>query len=151
MQDYSLDLRSRVLAMADAGHGTRAVARLLKVSESWVRRVKQRRREHGELGPRRRGGANNVKLDRERLGELVAQQPDATLAELRERLAITCSLSAICTALKELRLSYKKSHCTQRNRIGLTSLNAGHSGASAKGDSTRGNWCSSTRHGRKPT
>ena len=109
MHSYSMDLRSRVLSMSDAGHGTRTVAELLKVSASWVRRVKQRRREHGELGPRSRGGARNVKVDRERLAQLVAKQPDATLAELREQLGIECSLSAICTALQKLRLSYRKS------------------------------------------
>ena len=52
MDAYSLDLRKRVLKDADAGLGTREVALKYDVSESWVRRLKQRRRESGEIAPR---------------------------------------------------------------------------------------------------
>lgn len=48
------------------------------------------------------------KIDRERLAQLVNEQPDATLKELRERLGIQCAESAICTTLKKLGLSFKK-------------------------------------------
>lgn len=123
MRSYSMDLRQRVLSMSDAGHGSRQVACVLSVSESWVRRVKQRRREFGELGPRPRGGATVIKVDRQCLAELVEAQPDATLAELRERLGVDCALSTICEALKQLRLTFKKSRFTRRNRIGRTSPN----------------------------
>ena len=49
MEAYSLDLRRRVLAACDAGNGTKAVADLFEVSPSWVRRLKQRRRELGTI------------------------------------------------------------------------------------------------------
>ena len=52
MQPYSLDLRQRVLADCEKGLTTRAVATKYRVSESWVRRLKQRRRESGEVAPR---------------------------------------------------------------------------------------------------
>lgn len=52
MQAYSLDLRTRVLADCDRGLSTRAVATKYSVSESWVRRLKQRRRETGAVAPR---------------------------------------------------------------------------------------------------
>ena len=44
----------------------------------------------------------------ERLRELVQQQPDATLEELRQRLGVACSTMAICRALKKLGLPRKK-------------------------------------------
>ena len=47
-----------------------------------------------------------MKVDRSRLPELVLEHPGATLVELRERLGIQCGLSTICTALKELGLSF---------------------------------------------
>ena len=52
MDSYSMDLRQRVLADCDAKMETRAVATKYRVSESWVRRLKQRRRESGEIAPR---------------------------------------------------------------------------------------------------
>ena len=48
---YSKELRREVLAACDARLGTRVVALRFNVSESWVRRVKQERREQGKLGP----------------------------------------------------------------------------------------------------
>ena len=50
---YSMDLRERVLAACDAGHASRVVARQYQVSRAWVDRLKQRRQETGEIGPRR--------------------------------------------------------------------------------------------------
>lgn len=52
MTPYSMDLRKRVLNDCDAGVGTKAVAAKYSVSASWVRRLKQRRREDGSLTPR---------------------------------------------------------------------------------------------------
>jgi transposase len=48
---YSMDLRERVLAACDAGSGTKAAADRFAVSESWVRRLKQQRR-NGQTAPR---------------------------------------------------------------------------------------------------
>ena len=90
---YSQDLRDRVLAARDRGMKTKPVADLFGVSASWVRRVMQRRREHQETTPRPRGGATVIKIDMDRLRQLVAQQPDATIRELHQRLGIDCSLS----------------------------------------------------------
>jgi transposase len=55
------------------------------------------------------------------LRELVARQPDATLAELRDALGVHVALSAIWHALKELKLSFKKSRSAPPSRIVLTS------------------------------
>ena len=52
MRAYSMDLRERVLRDSDAGMNAAAVAVKYHVSASWVRRLKQRRRETGEVAPR---------------------------------------------------------------------------------------------------
>ena len=52
MRAYSMDLRERVLHDSDAGMQAAAVASKYRVSASWVRRLKQRRRETGEVAPR---------------------------------------------------------------------------------------------------
>ena len=97
---YSQDLRDQVLAARDRGMKTKPVADLLCVSASWVRRVMQRRRECGEIAPRPRGGATVIKIDLDRLRQLVQEQPDATTRELHQRLGVACSLSAVDMALR---------------------------------------------------
>jgi len=125
---YSSDLRGRVLSAYDRGMATKQIAEALDVSPAWARRVKQRRREHGETGPRPMGGKRFEKIDRARLAELVAQQPDATLEELRARLGVRCSLSAVSAALHALGLSFKKRRSTPRSRTGPTSRSAAPTG-----------------------
>ena len=83
-----------------------------------MRRLKQRRRETGEIAPRHHGGgAHQRKIDRQRLQAVVADQPDATLVELRKRLGVSCSLSATWKVLKQLKLTYKKGRFALRSRI----------------------------------
>jgi len=130
MRAYSMDLRERVIAACDAGQGSTAVAKKFSVSPSWVRRLKQHRRERGDLRPRTGGGSRGRKIDRERLQQLVQQQPDATLLELRDRLGIKVTPWAISKALRELGLTFKKSLCMPPNRTVRTWPNAGPPGGS---------------------
>lgn len=118
---YSQDLRERVIAARDRGMETTPVAEWFGVSASWVRRVMQRVRDHGETTPRARGGATVKKIDLVRLGELVAQQPDATVKQLHERLGVDCSVSAVDMALRRMGLSFKKRQSMRPNRIDPTS------------------------------
>lgn len=118
---YSMDLRERVITDCDAGLGTKAVAAKYRVSQSWVRRLKQHRRVRGDIAPRAGGGSRGRKIDRGRLADLSRQQPDATLAELRERLGVEVTEWAVAKALRELGLSYKKSRSGPPSRTGRTS------------------------------
>ena len=138
MVSYSMDLRAKVLGAYDRGMTTSAIAEAFGVSPAWVRRVRQRRRDHGELGPRPRVGPRKYKIDRAKLGELVRAQPDATLAELRERLGVECALSAVWNAVRDLGLSYKKRPSTPRSRTGRMSRSGAPSGSSGVPASTRG-------------
>lgn len=135
---YSQDLRDRVLAARDKGLKTKEVARLFVVSASWVRRLMQRRRECGETAPRPRGGATVVKIDPERLRELVRQKPDATIKELHQSLGAPCAESGVGAALKRLRLSLKKRRSTRRSRTARMSPSVGWNGRSAGETSTPG-------------
>lgn len=125
---YSQDLRDRILAADDSGMETAQIARVFNVSRSWVRRVKQRRREFGETTPRARGSGAEIKVDRVQLAALVQHDPDATLLELRDRLGVRCAISTISAALKGLRLTFKKRRSTRPSRIGRMSWNGASSG-----------------------
>ena len=128
MKAYSIDLRERVIAACQSD-GTTAVARRFGVSPAWVRRLKQHQRERGDIRPRTGGGSRGRKIDRRRLAELVKEDPDATLVELRDRLGIQVTPWAICKALKELKITFKKSPSTLLSRTGRTSPKGGPSGA----------------------
>jgi transposase len=129
---YSQDLRDRVLAAYDRGVPTQQIAEMFQVSKAWARRIKQRRRETGQTAARRMGGPGVIKVDHTRLTELVREDPDATLPELRDRLGVACAISTICVALKKLGFSFKKRRSTRRNRIGRMSSNAVRGGTTGR-------------------
>jgi transposase len=120
MKPYSMDLRERVIAAYEAGHQTKQIANTFNVSPAWARRLKQHKRERGDIIPRSGGGGQTPKVDSVRLKELVSQKADATLAELRESLKVDCSLWTICRALRQLKLTYKKSRSTPPSKIART-------------------------------
>ncbi len=121
---YSQDLRDRVLAAYDRGMKTKQIATTFRVSPAWARRVKQRRRETGETTPRKMGSPGVRRIDREHLIELVRADPDATLAELRDRIGITCSCWGIGKVLKQLGYSFKKRRSMLLSRTARTSPSA---------------------------
>jgi len=153
MRALSMDLRERVLADSDAGMSTDEVSRKYRVSSAWVRRLKQRRRECGEIAPRppRNRRVPVLSLHYERLRELLREEPDLTLAELRERLGVAVALSTLWVAVRHLGLTVKKKSSGPASRIGPMSATLEKPGVSANRSSTRGRSSSSTRPGPAPT
>ena len=86
MRAYSMDLRERALLDSDAGMKAADVAAKCRVSGSWVRLLKQRRRETGEAAPRvqRQGRRCMLEPHLHTLAALIAAHPDRTLAELKD-------------------------------------------------------------------
>lgn len=116
-----MDLRDRVVAACDAGSETREeVAEQFGVCTAWIRRLLQRRRERGSYAPLngRRGpqpkfsGASLRRLER-----LIAEQPDATLEELRDRSGVSCSVTTVFNTLNRLGYRRKKRASGRRSRI----------------------------------
>jgi transposase len=122
MRPYSSDLRERILAALDAHDGSiRWVARVFRVSTSFVVRLLRRRRATGTIdpGPHRGGpppapGPDDLKL----LADLVREQPDATSEQLKQRGGFRCSLKTLWYALDRLGLTRKKKslYADQRDR-----------------------------------
>jgi transposase len=112
MKTYSLDLRERVVRACDEGKGTHPqIADLFGVSTAWIRRLLQRRRATGSLVARPRGGSQPRKMDNDRcfhLLVLVHAQPDATLAELHQRLDAPVHLTTIHRTLVGMGWTVKK-------------------------------------------
>lgn len=152
MKTYSQDLRERVIRACDDRAGSRQfIAALFGVSTAWIRRLLQRRRETGSFAALPSGGARNVKMDEPRCGRLlvlVTEQPDATLAELHDRLGAPVHLSTIGRALTRLGLTLKKKSCGPPSRTGPTSARSGRPSARGPGTWTPTASSSSTRSGR---
>jgi transposase len=111
MVPYSMDLRERVLADGDDGLTTAEVADAYRVSPAWVRRLKQRRRESGEVAPRggRPGPLPTLADQEDRLRQVVRANPDRTAAEYRRLLGTPAATVTVWRALRRLGLTHKKS------------------------------------------
>jgi transposase len=113
MEAYSVEFRSEVLAACDANEGTHAVALRFKVSKAWVRRIKQQRRETGQIAPQKRTPSQpKWHAWADWLLAKVADRPDIYLRELQaelkaERGEEVC-LTTICNACRALDQSRKK-------------------------------------------
>jgi transposase len=151
MRPYSQDLRERVVRACDEGRGTRGqIAELFGVSTAWIRRLLQRRRQTGSFAARPHAGGPPAKMTpdrRQQLAVLVTQQPDATLAELRQRLGAAVHISTIARALTRLDLPVKKKSCTPPNRTAPTSGASGPPSAHGRSASLPVGTSSSTRRG----
>jgi len=112
MRPYSNDLRERIVLAVDRGeYSLRQLAQLFCVSLSFVVRLLQRRRRTGSVQPKPHAGGPSPRLDAdavERLRALVREQPDATLAELRDRLGVSCHLATLDRVLRRQRITRKK-------------------------------------------
>lgn len=111
MRPYSMDLRVRVPEAAAAGDDTAELADRFAVSPAWVRRLRQRHRATGEVGPRVARPARTRKLEPHypRIRELLAATPDMTLAEVRDELRVAVALSTLWAAVRSLGYTFKKS------------------------------------------
>jgi transposase len=123
MQPYSLDLRQKIVdAYEKGGVSQRQLAKNFGVAVSFVSKLLVQHRLHGTIGPKIRTEQTPIKLTPEQLeilGQLVEAQPDATLAELQERLhektEVSIGTSTMDRMLRlHLNLSYKKKACIRR-------------------------------------
>ena len=149
MRPYSLEFRREVLADCDAGMGTMAVAIKHRISDSWVRRLKQRRRETGEIAarPPKKKTPPKWHAYADRLRSLVEKRPDITLRELRDALGVEVSIQTLSVALQTLKYTFKKKCCGRPSKIGPTLPHEGQTGAPNKQASPRKGSFSSTKRG----
>lgn len=117
MPIYSKEFRREVLSACDAGGGTREVATCFNVSESWVRRIKQERRELGKTAPNTtRNRTSKWAAYADQIIQIVEEFPDITLNELKIALGTELTTKTLCIALQKLKLTYKKKSLSRQNK-----------------------------------
>ena len=110
MAAFSLDLRHRVLADCHAGLTYAAIARKYTTSAEWVRLFHKRFQETGEIAARSHA-ANRTPFHARHepaLRAAVAAKPDRTLEDLRAHLGLEVSIGTLWSALRALKISFKK-------------------------------------------
>jgi transposase len=116
MKTYPIEVRERIIEAADNEVGTiEEIAEIFGISERFIYKLLRLRREEGNIAPRPHGGGARAKLDekkRQVLNEIVTDNPDATLAELRDSLKkktkTYISISTVWRRLEDARLTLKK-------------------------------------------
>ena len=115
MEAYSQDLRERVIAAIEGGEQSQPqIAKTFKISLSTVEKWYRRWRETETVAAtaHRPGPARDLAQCEAFLRREVKRQPDATLAELCERVkgefGIVASPSMMCRELQHLNLPRKK-------------------------------------------
>lgn len=117
----------------------RDLAQAFRVNLKSVARWVARFRATGDVAPKPHGGGRPRKIPAAActiLRDLVARQPDATLAELSTQLAATTGVTAspprVCEALAALELPRKKSRRTPASSTGPTSRSSAPSSRSRR-------------------
>jgi transposase len=115
-----LDLRERILCSYDQKEGNREeIAHRFRVSLGLVKKLLQQRRKTGDIRPRHRYSGRKpmiVEIHRRQLRALLGRKPDMTLKELRQAVALPCTLPAIHYTLAKMGLTYKKRHSGPVNK-----------------------------------
>ena len=140
MIPYSNDLRQKIIRFFEnhPDYTQQEIAEEFGVSRSFLETLLQRWRATGSAAALPRGGGHKSRLREhdQTLRELVAAQPDATLSELRERLAsathLLVSPAALCRALQRLHLPRKKRLSSRTSNSGRRSSKSGRSFARAR-------------------
>jgi transposase len=116
MKPYSVDLRQKIIDVYKEGNvSQRQLARQFRVALSFIQKLIKQYKETGNIAPKVRTKQTPTKLTDEQLQvlkELVAENPEATLQELREKLAaiagVTISISTVHRMLRRIDLFTKK-------------------------------------------
>jgi transposase len=121
MKPYSQDLRERAIAALEGGQTQAAVAAQFRLHKSTLEKWWARWQETGSCAalPPAPGPPRTLQAVERFLRAEVKQRPDATLAELCERVAeakgLKTSPSMMCRELKLLKLPVKKSRSMTPN------------------------------------
>ena len=119
MRAIPIPIRKRILELYERGRSTGEIAQFSGFCLAAVRRVRQQFRERGTLEPRTYLCGRKTLLTAERkqrLRELLAEQPDATLAELGGRMDRPFRTSTIDLWLRRLGWKFKKNSGRRRTR-----------------------------------
>jgi len=119
MTPIPVPVRRRILQLYERGKSSREIAQFFGFCVAAVRRVRQQFRQRGTLQPRTHCSGRRTLLTKERkqrLQELLSEQPDATLAELGARMDRPFRTSTMDLWLRQMGWRYKKNSGRRRTK-----------------------------------
>ena len=139
MKTLPVEYRHRVIALTEEGYTTSEIAEVLGTSGAWVRSIKALHRFGRPLAPKSRANKRTSLAEREgeRLRAQVKVKPGSTLEDLKRDLKLSVSISSLWYALRDLKISLKKSPSTPPSRSGPMSPPPARTGKSSRPRSTR--------------
>jgi transposase len=152
MKTLPVEYRLRVIALTEEGYTTSEIAEVLGTSGAWVRSIKALHRSGRSLAPKSRANKRTSLAEREgeRIRAQVKAKPGSTLEDLKRDLELSVSISSLWYALRDLKISLKKSPSTPPSRSGPTSPPPARTGKSSRPRSTRPASFSSTKPSAPP-
>ena len=132
MRTLPVEFRYRVIALSQEGMSAMEIAKVLGTSAAWVRSIKRLHNAGQSLELKSRANQRRSLAQREgdRIRAQVAARPSSTLEDLKRDLHLDTSISNLWYALKELKISLKKSLSTAPNKTGPTWSSSGPRGRS---------------------
>jgi transposase len=119
MRAIPVPMRQRIVQLYERGKSTREIAQFFGFCVAAVRRVRQQFRQRGTLEPQTHLSGRRTLLSKERkqrLQQLLADRPDATLAELGARMDRQFGTSTIDLWLRQMGWKYKKNSGRRRTK-----------------------------------
>lgn len=126
MKPYSLDLRQKIIDVYEEGKiSQRELAKQFKVALSFIQKLVKQNRETGNIAVKVRTEQTPTKLNAQQLEileQLVEENNDATLAELRQLLyqktGVLIGRSTVDRMLGRINITLKKKHyILQRKKL----------------------------------
>lgn len=116
MPPYSDDLRKRILWDVDLGISIQSISEKYRVTPQFVRKLRRRRDETGQIGPLKTRPGPKPKLADflQKLVEWVQAEPDLTLEKLCQKLPFRVSQVTMWRTLRQLGFTLKKSPARRR-------------------------------------
>jgi transposase len=117
-----MEIRKIIVADYDDGMNVKSISRAVRVSVSAIYRLLEKKKKTGTIDPSYENIGRQSEVTPDKLGTmkaLIAENPDITLAEIKESMHLSIQKSEISNILRnKLGLRYKKRWYMPANRTG---------------------------------
>lgn len=118
-----MEIRKIIVADYDDGMKVKSISQAVRVSTSAIDRLLEKRRKTGSIEPSYENSGRQSEVTPEKLAKmeaLITENPDITLAEIKEAMNLFIQKSEISNILRnKLGFRYKKRRYMPANKIGL--------------------------------
>ena len=113
----SMEKRELIVSNAKRGMSVPEISKVFQVGKSTIWKLLKREKESGSIEPRYQGKKSSMtEAQHQAMLDLVEQEPDVTLEEIRERLDLPIHKSQISNLLHQAGYHFKKRWYMPKNK-----------------------------------